>query len=257
MGNIIYNRICDYCKTEYTGAGKKFCSIACGNLNRRGSIVSDFTREKISSTHLKNQKNKGRKIDPETKEKMSASIKKVWENPEFKKSMSEKRKGHPVSEETKEKIRLKNIGVKRPYVTEYNKKREKVKGWKHTKESKNKISEGNKGKNNGMHGKLPVYSKYTSYKKGTIEIKMRSTWEVLFAEYLDSIEKNWEYEKYTFDLGEWTYTPDFFVDGIFYEVKGYLHEHSKEKMKKFKEIYNDRILILVDREKMIELGILK
>ena len=257
MGNIIYNRICDLCKIEYAGFGKKFCSKECRNLSRKGSTISDEVKERISSTHLKNQKNKGRKINSETRKKMSESLKKIWKNSDFKKNMSEKRKGHLVSEETREKIRSKNIGIKRPYVTEYNKNREKVKGWRHTEESKNKISEGNRGKNNGMYGKPPKYSKYTLYKKENFEIKMRSTWEVLFAEYLDSIGKKWEYEKHTFDLGDSTYTPDFFSGGIFYEIKGYLHGHSREKIEKFKEIYSDHILILIDRTKMIELGILK
>lgn len=257
MGNKIYNRQCDFCGIVYIGSGKKFCSNKCIGLSKKNKHISQETKDKISETHQKNQKNKGKKLSTETKKKISESGKKVWENEEYREKMSNIHKGHIVTDETKEKIRSSNIGKKKPGVSEYNRTRKKVEGWKHTEEAKSKISLGVKGINNGMYGKTPTYSNYSLYENRDIIIKMRSTWEVLFAKYLDSINKKWEYESKCFELEGCTYTPDFLSDGIFYEVKGFLHEHSKIKIEKFRELYPNIELIIIDRDKMKELKLIK
>lgn len=257
MGNPKFTRHCDYCQTLYTGSGKQFCSNKCSTLSRKGKSISQETKDKISTSHQLNGRLKGKVLSDEHKQKISESGKKVWEDSEYRNKMSEVHKGHVVTEETKEKIRKSNTGLKRPYVSSYNKNREKVKGWHHTEESKQKISSSIKGKNNGMYGKVPTYSKFTIYENGELVIKMRSTWEVLFAKYLDSLNAKWKYESINFELAELgTYTPDFESDGILYEIKGYLHAHSKAKIEKFREMYPERNLVLIDKAKMIELKLI-
>ena len=54
-----------------------------------------------------------------------------------------------------------------------------------------------------------------------------------------------------------TYTPDFYCNNIFYEVKGYLHPHSKMKMDLFIEQYPEHTLIIVDREYLKKLKLIK
>ena len=180
----------------------------------------------------------------------------MWKTPGFRKKASESRKGRTVSYETREKISKSQKGVKKPYVSEYNKTREKVSGWKHTEKTKELISQRSKGKNNGMYGKTPTFSKYEEYRNGEISLKMRSSWEVKFAKYLDSLKIDWVYEKHTFDLGDCTYTPDFFSEEVFYEVKGYMHKKAKEKIEKFKNMFPDKELILVDRKYMESIGLI-
>lgn len=69
-------------------------------------------------------------------------------------------------------------------------------------------------------------------------IKMRSSWEYIFAYWLDLSGIKWEYEKYTFDLGNTTYTPDFYLPEIdcYIEIKGWWRGNSKDKFKKFLKI---------------------
>jgi hypothetical protein len=87
-------------------------------------------------------------------------------------------------------------------------------------------------------------------------IKMRSTWEVKFAYWLDVNNKVWEYEKHTFTLPSgYTYTPDFYSDGVFYEVKGFFYKKSLEKFTIFIENNPDKKIILVDKLYLKSLGV--
>jgi len=114
----------------------------------------------------------------------------------------------------------------------------------------------NKGKNNGMYGKTgknnPMFGKITHGKWGIYkEIKMRSSWEIKYARYLDSKNIKWQYEPKTFDLGDSTYTPDFYLPETneYIEIKGWWRGNSKKKFKKFKELYPEiKITILEEKE---------
>jgi len=70
------------------------------------------------------------------------------------------------------------------------------------------------------------------------QIKMRSSYEVMFAEYLNRLNIPFEYEKYTFKLSNNTrYTPDFYVPStdIFYELKGYMSPCAAKKIELLRE----------------------
>jgi len=94
-----------------------------------------------------------------------------------------------------------------------------------------------KGINNPMFGKLAHHGKWMKYKK----IKMRSSWEVAYAEYLDKNKIKWLYESKTFNLGDTTYTPDFYLPefNLYVEVKGWWRDDAKKKFKIFKRKYKD------------------
>jgi predicted nuclease of restriction endonuclease-like RecB superfamily len=49
----------------------------------------------------------------------------------------------------------------------------------------------------------------------------------------------WLYECKTFDLGDTTYTPDFYLPktDMFVEIKGFWRPEAKEKFKLFKKLY--------------------
>lgn len=180
--------------------------------------------------------------------------------------------GKPRSLETRIKIGKASKG--RIPTEETREKMSKVlKGRKHSQETKDKISFRLKGKYTGVlgsrYGKVPPkFGKYGSwYKKYTgEEVWMRSGWEIKYADYLTSKGIEWEYEAKTFPVsfasivqeGETlngTYTPDFYVNGEWYEVKGYWRDDAKAKFEAFKEQYPDEKITLLMKDDLKALGI--
>jgi hypothetical protein len=87
------------------------------------------------------------------------------------------------------------------------------------------------------------------------EVKFKSGYEFVFAEYLTSRNIKWEYEPRRFNLSSGvSYTPDFFLPekNEWIEVKGYLLPHSEEKINllekeygiKIKMVYLEEILVI-------------
>lgn len=123
------------------------------------------------------------------------------------------------------------------------------------------VKESCSGKNNHNYGKPPSHDKrfiHNSLLQG--EIKFHS-WDYLFAKYLDSINKPYLYELFTFELilnnKETTYTPDFYLPETdeFVEVKGYWREDAKEKFETFKLQYPDIKIKLLMKDDLKNLGI--
>ena len=87
---------------------------------------------------------------------------------------------------------------------------------------------------------------------------MRSTWEVAYAKYLDKNNIKWQYEPKTFDLGDTTYTPDFYcpIENLYVEVKGFWWEKQKKKYDKFLKLYPEINISLLNKSKLIEFGVL-
>jgi hypothetical protein len=116
---------------------------------------------------------------------------------------------------------------------------------------------------NNIHsrlGKVAENPKPLIYKK----IKVRNSWELKVAKYLDSKDIFWEYEVYTFPikylnngvLTNGTYTPDFRIGNKFIEVKGRKYEVGMSKMRAFSEQYLEYTVELWDKEKLKQIGIL-
>lgn len=116
----------------------------------------------------------------------------------------------------------------------------------------------NKGIKNPMFGK-DCPSKVNNYKGSYYkEIWMRSSWEVAIAYWLDLSGIKWLYESKTFDLGNTTYTPDFYLPEFdcYIEIKGYWRDDAKNKFKLFKKRYpNIKIQILMEKD-LKKLGVL-
>lgn len=83
----------------------------------------------------------------------------------------------------------------------------------------------------------------------------RSNWEANYARILNMLSIEWEYEKHSFPLSDGsTYTPDFKIDEKkFVELKGWLDEKSKKKIKLFLEEYPQYELDLIDEHKYYSL----
>lgn len=84
------------------------------------------------------------------------------------------------------------------------------------------------------HGKIQPYTRADGR-----ELKLRSTWELAVARWLDRMGIPWEYEPRRFQLADRTYTPDFWLPtlGVFWEVKGWLHERHAETIAQFRRMH--------------------
>jgi len=121
----------------------------------------------------------------------------------------------------------------------------------------------NKGKNNPMFGvkgrNAPAFGKSMRPKiinyKGC---KFYSSWEVKFAQFLSLSNIRWQYEPKTFDLGNTTYTPDFYIPewNLYIEIKGYLTLEAKKKINSFKKIYSDINFKIFFKKELEELSVL-
>jgi hypothetical protein len=204
---------------------KKFSNAHKEKISKalKGYKKTQEHKEKIA----KAQKNKKRKkYSEELKIKISNGIKK-----------SKKFNNYINSLEWKERIHkqnTKNIG----------KTYEQIYGKEKADAIKLKMSISHSGKNNHMFGKSPIFYEWP-YKK----YLMKSSWEIKYAEYLDKNNINWKYEEITYNLGETTYTPDFFIYDEnnnlkeIIEIKGILREKYIKKIKLFEEKYSKEFSI--------------
>lgn len=94
-----------------------------------------------------------------------------------------------------------------------------------------------------------------------IQIYVRSSWEANYGRYLNWLKekgkiRSWEYESETFEFpvkrGSIDYKPDFKVtypDGRieFHEVKGYLTQTGRTKLKRMAKYYPDVKIVLIDK----------
>lgn len=89
-------------------------------------------------------------------------------------------------------------------------------------------------------------------------ICFRSSYESAYAKYLDKNKIEWEYEKKTFKLPNGTtYTPDFYLpkSDKYVEIKGWLSDIAKNKIKLFRKSYNLSFQ-LIQKVKLVSLGLI-
>jgi hypothetical protein len=150
-------------------------------------------------------------------------------------------RGKPLSEAHKEKVRTTWL----------------AKNWKPTEEMI-AAARLRRGPLSASYGKLPSpHTKKVWYTRmdGT-RVCFRSSWEAKFAKWLDSNFKLWDYEPKTFPVVavidnenfEWTYTPDFLVEGHWYEVKGRWTVEGKAKHTAFVAQFGQDSITVCDRE---------
>lgn len=234
----------------------------CRSCSLKGRVNSEETRKKISIANRGNRvgiknHNFGKKMSDEVKAKISESRKGKYcgtEHHGFGKPMSQKAK------EGLAKVRPLMKGEKHhrygtkwtdEFREHFRNKRKGKPGTPMSESLKRRLSEERKGKNNPMFGRPISNTTGSWYERldGT-KIWMRSSWETKFAKFLDESGKNWQYEPKTFEIflydeeeiREATYTPDFLVDGKYFEIKGrwtydgfikfchFEHQHPSEKI---------------------------
>lgn len=84
------------------------------------------------------------------------------------------------------------------------------------------------------HGKVQTYTRPDGS-----DVRLRSTWELAVARWLDRMGIAWEYEPRRFRLEDRTYTPDFWLPtlGVFWEIKGWLHARHAETIEQFRRLH--------------------
>lgn len=109
------------------------------------------------------------------------------------------------------------------------------------------------GRKNSMFGKQ-THGKRDKYN----DIYFRSSWEINFAKFLDLSNVKWKYESKTFDLGNTTYTPDFYLPEFdcYIEIKGYWRTDALNKYKRFKRKYSNTNIKILHKKKMQEMSLI-
>jgi len=232
------------CECGCGGEAKKGNKFIHGH-NNRGKHFSDEHKEKISEStmgriileksKMYGNKNPAKRL--EVREKISNTLKDRFsgeKHPMF---------GKHHTEEAKQKNREKHLG-KKPW----------NKGIPASEESKKRSSDSHFGHLPSPKTSRGKGSYYNSPLQGTVYF--RSSYELAYAKYLDINKILWMYEMETFDLGNTTYTPDFFLIGEekFIEIKGYMRKECQEKINKFLEQYHLNFEILY-KENLLNLGI--
>lgn len=111
-----------------------------------------------------------------------------------------------------------------------------------------------KGKLSTRFGKPPFHGKGSYYNS----IWMRSSYEIILAKWLNKNKIEWLYESKTFDLGNTTYTPDFYLPefNLYIEVKGWWRDKAKKKFEEFKQKYCGIRIKIIDKQELQTIGIL-
>ncbi len=145
-------------------------------------------------------------------------------------------------EEVRRKLSEMRKGKKNPFY-----------GETHSDEVRAQISESIGGENHphyGVTGKdHPSYGKVSGLKLQTVEETghtVRSNWEKEIDLMLHNAGINYEYESRTFELSdELTYTPDFIVEDVIIEVKGWPDDKSKRRARLFMQGFSQYTYLVI------------
>lgn len=235
-------KMCAGCKQTFLDTSKKKLVKRCKSCinaamvetrNERGSYVrSEEQNEKLSASMKEKYESGWNPNTEEHKIKLSESMKKLWSDGSMReKSVATTLEKYGVShwtqsEEGKSILSKKSSGRK---FSDEVRKNMSLGAARRIRENNNHYERGN----GGFREDLGHY--------------VRSNWEANFARILKFQGKTYDYEPRSFQLAEGkTYTPDFLVDGIFYEVKGYWTELAKQKLKSFKKQYPDVTVQIIE-----------
>lgn len=130
----------------------------------------------------------------------------------------------------------------------------------HTKKTKEKMSkirikkELSKGKNNPNFGKPAPHGKGAYYKG----IWMRSSYEILFAQFLDLSGIKYQYEPERFYFKDCTYCPDFYLPefNLYIEIKGWWRPNTKKRFDLFEKNYPNKNIKVLMKPDLQTIGVL-
>tara|TARA_R110000824_G_scaffold119411_3_gene273503 strand:- start:330 stop:1193 length:864 start_codon:yes stop_codon:yes gene_type:complete len=210
-------------------------AIAGGKRNK-GNKHTDATKDKIRALNLKRGQG--------YKDKVSASVSKLWENEDYRRNMSEAHMGHVQSPE---QIKKKADSMKAFYKTDEG---IKVRG-KLSRVATQSVLDGKIGYNKS------VPRLYEDRKNQCHQFKSIS--EAAVAIHLDVQGVDWQYEPYSMtyrlqDGVERNYTPDFVTDSQIIEVKGFCRQVDREKVQSVQEHWPKVPIVIWDAKIVRSLG---
>jgi uncharacterized cysteine cluster protein YcgN (CxxCxxCC family) len=221
--------------SQLTRTDVVFCNIACRNKNYKKALPDWHPKNYKEYKHKcincsKEFITNGRDFKPKVRSYCSAKCK----------NSHLPRKPH--SENTKKKLSEKQIKYCKENGNQFS--IGKSKGV-HTRETISRISEGNSGQPPRWKGRIFEYN----------GLKLRSSYELFYAKYLDSIGIKWEYEpKFKLKDGR-TFAPDFRLeDGTIVEIKGWWAPIGKEKWEMFCEEFVQLKTQVIMRDELVRLG---
>ena len=120
------------------------------------------------------------------------------------------------------------------------------------------IIHSNVGKLNPNFGKIFKHNGWRGKGKYYKGIWMRSSYERAYAKYLDKNKIDWQYEPQSFNLGNMTYRPDFYLptQNKYIEIKGWLTNSAKRKINRFREFYPHIKFSLLDKKQLQQINVL-
>lgn len=140
------------------------------------------------------------------------------------------------------------------------------KGKKRTDESIQKQRESISGKKSHRYGVPAAHGKRFHAHIQNVDYVFRSSWELLFAEWLDENGFSFTYEKHhfpiTFEIDgvvkHGTYCPDFRIEeyNLYIEVKGFWRDNAKVKFEAFRSQYPDVEIEVWGKEMLEEYGVI-
>ena len=215
---------------------------------RIGSKHSRASLAKMSATHTALQARKHPEFTCSIPECGKPGFCKGWCSAHY---SSNYRHGDPLMANSPEKRAAgitKMAATKRANPTRYwlGKKRGPHSAKTRAKMSASHKANGHRGRKHHLFGVLPPHRKRCLYKG----IKFRSTYEVRFAKMLDRNGVQYQYEIKTFDLGDTTYTPDFYLPDyrLWCEVKGWMTPSAERKLKRFRSRYPKERLAIIPKQ---------
>jgi len=226
-------KICKDCKNEFDDTSKKKLVERCRPCINAGMVATrreqgsyqrtDEQNKKVSKTIKEKYESGWNPNTQEHREKMSNDMKLRWKNG----TMKEKSRKTFLENWGEEHWTKSNRG--KIFLSDANK------GRKFTDAARQNMRQGaaRRIRENNNH-----YEKGIGGRREDLGHYVRSTWEANFARILKYQGRSYKYEPQSFTLSDGkTYTPDFLVDGIYYEVKGYWTSSAKEKFESFRNQY--------------------
>lgn len=221
----------------------------------KGGHHSKETIQKMQDMRKGKRPNLGKHFSEEHKRKIGLANKGKHRSEKEKQNLRQINTGKHHTEETKQKLSKISKGC-----TPWNKGKINI----FSEESLEKIRKAHKGI---MPKNMQRPGKWRNIERGYFningkEIFFRSKWEANYALYLDFLIKQkqikkWAYEEDIFifekiKFGTRSYRPDFKIYNLdntfeYHEVKGYMDDKSKTKIKRMAKYYPDIKLIIIDQ----------
>jgi predicted nuclease of restriction endonuclease-like RecB superfamily len=217
----LYLCTCDHCGKVIGYKPKRFyrsglCKMCFGHIKHTGRIFSEETKNKMKNNHY-----------------ISNGGDHPW-------------KGRNHSEETKKKLSQKQKEYCEKYGNQF------ITGKSHGQHSKKtieQISANNTGKEPKWRGRIFLYDGPQG------RFKLRSSYELFYAQWLDSQGIKWQYEPHFKLSNGKTFSPDFKLDGgDIIEVKGYWTKIGRAKWDLFCADYPDIPKKILTKTDLIIMG---